>query len=144
MAIRIAVTTSPCPRLLSTPNADIGATGCSTITPYMMRSHSVSVRRRRGPEFMPVSLLKRLSFCSGFSLTARRSFYSIVSILTVLRTLTPQRNDKKLPALPCVAYPDFLPFFVLLFGTGSEIHRKCRLSYFCLDCRRNTGRLFVV
>src|ERR1700719_59370 len=48
MAIRIAVTTCPRPRSLRAPNADIGATGCSTIIPYRIKSHSVSVRRNRG------------------------------------------------------------------------------------------------
>src|ERR1700730_14249419 len=48
MAIRIVVTTWPCPRSLSTPNTDIGATGWITITPYRIRSQSVSERLRRG------------------------------------------------------------------------------------------------
>src|SRR6202521_1897100 len=48
MAIRIVVTTCPCPRSLSTPNTDIGATGWITITPYRIRSQIVSDRRRRG------------------------------------------------------------------------------------------------
>src|SRR6267378_1059062 len=48
MAIRIVVTTCPCPRSLSTPNTDIGATGWITITPYRIRSQSVSERLRRG------------------------------------------------------------------------------------------------
>src|SRR5215467_6087836 len=57
----MAVTTSPCPRLLSTPNADIGATGWSTITPYIMRSHSVSERFSRGAEPALFSLSKPIS-----------------------------------------------------------------------------------
>src|SRR5258708_38966079 len=48
IAIRIVVTTCPCPRSLSTPNTDIGATGWITITPYRIRSQSVSERLRRG------------------------------------------------------------------------------------------------
>src|SRR4029077_13742607 len=48
MAIRIVVTTCPCPRSLSTPNTDIGATGWITMTPYRIRSQSVSERLRRG------------------------------------------------------------------------------------------------
>jgi hypothetical protein len=48
MAIRIVVTTWPRPRSLSTPNTDIGATGWMTITPYRIKSHSVSDRRSRG------------------------------------------------------------------------------------------------
>src|SRR5215472_14743481 len=61
MAIRIAVTTSPCPRLLNTPNADIGATGCSTITPYKIKSHNVSDRFSRGAVLTPTSLSTQLS-----------------------------------------------------------------------------------
>src|SRR5260370_29324404 len=48
IAIRIVVTTCPCPRSLSAPNTDIGATGWITITPYRIRSQSVSERLRRG------------------------------------------------------------------------------------------------
>src|SRR5260370_12379842 len=48
MAIRIVVTTWPCPRSLSTPNTDIGATGWITMTPYRIRSQRVSDRLRRG------------------------------------------------------------------------------------------------
>jgi hypothetical protein len=48
MAIKVAVTTWPRPRSLSAPNADIGATGCNTIIPYKIKSHSVSVRRNLG------------------------------------------------------------------------------------------------
>src|SRR5882762_7222806 len=48
MAIRMVVTTCPCPRSLSTPNTDIGATGWITITPYRIRSQRVSDRLRRG------------------------------------------------------------------------------------------------
>src|ERR1700681_3049726 len=48
MAIRIVVTTCPCPRSLSTPNTDIGATGWITMMPYRIRSQSVSDRLRRG------------------------------------------------------------------------------------------------
>src|SRR5580704_12605733 len=46
MANSRVVTTWPWPRSLITPNTDIGATGCSTITPYRMRSHRVNARLR--------------------------------------------------------------------------------------------------
>src|SRR5262249_6280119 len=60
MAIKTAVTTCPCPRSLNAPNADIGATGCSTIIPYKIRSQSVSDLRNPtlGPAF---SVLKQIS-----------------------------------------------------------------------------------
>src|SRR5579862_973809 len=65
IAIRIAVTTCPRPRSLSAPKADIGATGCSTITPYKIKSQSVSVRRNCGAPLdagtATASLLKRFS-----------------------------------------------------------------------------------
>src|ERR1700675_1382167 len=48
MAIRIVVTTWPFPGPLSPPNTHIGATGWITITPYRIRSQSVSERLRRG------------------------------------------------------------------------------------------------
>src|SRR5260370_39018872 len=48
IAIRIVATTWPCPRSLSTPNTDIGATGWITIMPYRIRSQRVSERFRRG------------------------------------------------------------------------------------------------
>src|SRR5947208_11888874 len=47
MAMRIVVTTWPCPRLLSTPKTDIGATGWMTMTPYRIKSQSVRERLRR-------------------------------------------------------------------------------------------------
>ena len=53
-AIKIAVTTWPRPRSLSAPNADIGATGCNTIIPYKIKSHSVSVRRSLGAAVVTV------------------------------------------------------------------------------------------
>src|ERR1700682_2085968 len=61
MAIKIAVTTWPRPRLLSAPNADIGATGWSTIIPYKIKSHSVSARRNLGAAAVTVaaSVLKQ-------------------------------------------------------------------------------------
>jgi hypothetical protein len=93
---------------------------------------------------MPVSLFKRLSLSQRSLFESRAKPYSIVSILTVLRTLALPRNSKKLRTRPCTGYPDFLPFSVLLSGTGSEIHRKCRLSYFYSDFWRNTRRLFVI
>jgi hypothetical protein len=64
MAIKIAVTTWPRPRSLSAPNADIGATGCSTIIPYKIRSHKVSARRNLGAVAVTVvaSAPKHLSF----------------------------------------------------------------------------------
>src|SRR5271165_1368317 len=46
MASSRVVTTWPWPRSLITPNTDMGATGCSTITPYRMRSHRVRARLR--------------------------------------------------------------------------------------------------
>src|SRR5260221_597075 len=63
MAIRIAVTTWPRPRSLNAPNADIGATGCSTIIPYKIKSHSVSARRNLGAAAVTVvaSVPKHLS-----------------------------------------------------------------------------------
>src|SRR6266481_5264566 len=64
MAIKIAVTTWPRPRSLNAPNADIGATGCNTIIPYKIKSHSVSVRRSLGAAAVTVeaSVPKPLSF----------------------------------------------------------------------------------
>ncbi len=44
MATKMAVTTWPRPRSLRAPKA----TGCSTIIPYKIRSHSVSARRNLG------------------------------------------------------------------------------------------------
>src|SRR5579863_3453578 len=51
--MRIVVTTCPRPVTLSTPKTDSGATGWMTITPYRMRSQSVSERRSRGDEDAP-------------------------------------------------------------------------------------------
>src|SRR5579859_5299382 len=60
IAINTAVTTCPCPRSLKAPNADIGATGCSTIIPYKIKSQSVN--DLRSPAFGPAfSVLKQLS-----------------------------------------------------------------------------------
>jgi hypothetical protein len=68
IAMRIAVTTCPRPRSLSTPYTDIGATGWITITPYKIRSHSVSVRRNLGAADVTVvtSVPKKLSFRPQF------------------------------------------------------------------------------
>src|SRR6202035_5016604 len=75
MAMRIAVTTCPCPRSLRTPNTDMGATGWITITPYRIRSHKVSVRRRRGAASViaVAPLLKEGPFgCAGLHCAASR------------------------------------------------------------------------
>src|ERR1700738_2169203 len=63
IAIKIAVTTWPRPRSLGAPTADIGATGCSTIIPYKIKSHRVSARRNLGAAAVTVaSAPKHLSF----------------------------------------------------------------------------------
>jgi hypothetical protein len=70
IAIKIAVTTWPRPRSLSAPNADIGATGCSTIIPYKIKSHSVSVRRNLGAAAATVAT--SVSKHSSFHMPCRR------------------------------------------------------------------------
>src|SRR5579883_3108856 len=73
MAMRMAVTTWPLPRSLSTPNTDIGATGWITITPYRIRSQSVSVLRRRGAEeTSAVSVVKGSPFAVAFRFAIQR------------------------------------------------------------------------
>src|SRR5713101_7770339 len=85
MAIRIVVTTWPCPRSLSTPNTDIGATGWITITPYRIRSQRVSDRLRRGTSAggLAVELIYHLKIkphypaeITGFGSLATQKFFS--------------------------------------------------------------------
>jgi uncharacterized protein YwlG (UPF0340 family) len=69
IATKLAVTTWPRPRSLRAPNADIGATGCSTIIPYKIKSQSVSARRNLGAAAVTVvaSAPKTLSFQARFA-----------------------------------------------------------------------------
>src|ERR1700680_4249418 len=90
MAIRIAVTTWPCPRLLSTPKADIGATGCITMTPYKIKSHNVSVLRRR-TWLVEVSLLKYRSLVAliasvGFQKSRARQVFRRIWIQSLAQS----------------------------------------------------------
>src|SRR5215470_15900784 len=130
--MRMAVTTSPWPRLLSTPNADIGATGWSTITPYMMRSQSVSDRLRPGAELALLSLSKPFSFletnlgCDGarqFESFQVRQFCALSAFAATTKVFRPVRSLRRLIA----------PTFDLFFRTGTEIHSECRFTQPVID-----------
>src|SRR6266571_2352028 len=81
------------------------------MTPYRIRSRSVSVRRRRGPEFVVVSLPKPLSLLlRNYSRNFKRQSAFI--------------RENRAPLLPCATPPGFLYSIV-------SIQAVCATFLFC-------------
>src|SRR6266403_5375872 len=130
------------------------------MTPYSIRSQSVSVRRRPGAELAVVSLLKHFSFSGETTVQTRRHcsmgwrkllqsrcpappYSSVFNRFNAdsVRNLNPACNCKSF--VPSCSLPRrspaevLLPYFVLHFGTGCVIHRTVPLASTALRIAHN-------